>query len=285
MLAQLERQVMMHPFIKLFIFSLVISALGCVTAPKVTDIAELHHGDKEDDVVERIGRGHTVVSYHIDDIDYHYRSYKTRHTNDDYALLFANRRLVAVLQSPVSLDNCITLEQQADWGGCLQDHTTQMLDDAINIGFHDFSEAIAQQKQEQAEITGNTAAAAVIVVPSMVVAWPFAAMCGGVMATGALIDTSDSSYEDCLGILPDITEKTDLLITRYIGESVLIKIEAIHPEYVINKLDNHRNDRRIFSRRWGCGRMGASDDALDVRISIGLIDRHIMWAKLESKWQ
>ena len=273
-----------HPFIKLLIFSIAISVLSCVTAPKVTDIAELRYGDEETEIVEKIGRGYSVLYYDINNINYHFRSYLTKHTHNDYSLLFANGKLVAVLQEPPSLEKCMTLDQQADWRECLHNFTSQMLDDSVKIGFHDFSGKIKEQKKVQAENTGNAAVVAAVAVPSLVVTWPFAVMCGGIMATGAMIDESDSTYEDCLGFMHEVTEQSDLLISSFSGQSVITGIETIHPKFVISTLDEHLKGRRIIGKRWGCGRKGASDDALDVKITVGLIDTHIIWAKLESKW-
>ena len=119
-----------HSFIKLIIFSVLISVLSCTTAPKVTDVAELHYGDNEADIVEKFGRGSSVLYYEIKGVTYHYRSYTTKHTEDDYALLFADGVLLSVSEKIPLFENCITLNETINWEECLLNVMSDMRGDA-----------------------------------------------------------------------------------------------------------------------------------------------------------
>ena len=269
-----------HPFIKLFIFSLVISVLSCVTAPKVTEIAKLRFGDDESDIVEKFGRGPSVLYYDIDNTQYHFRAYTTRHTHDDYALLFANSELVTVLHETPSFESCITLDALIDWEKCLKEFTSQALDDAIKIDSYDFSGGIEEQKRIEAENAENTAVVAAVAVPSLVVTWPFAVMCGGIMA----VDQATTDTFDCYKILPKITEELYLLLSSQTDESVIPNFNAIYPDFVISFSDKQMGDRRVISKTYRCKRPDNLVDLEDVNVSIGMKSEKIVWMNLESSW-
>ena len=268
-----------HPFTRLLIFSLLISVLGCVTAPKLTDIAELRYGDDESDIVEKFGRGSSVLYYDIDDTQYHYRAYTTRHTHDDYAMLFANGKLVSLLHEIPSFENCITPDALTGREKCLEVFTSQAHDDAIEIGTHDFSEGVDEQKRMEAENAKNTAVVAAVAVPSLVLTWPFAVMCGGIAAA----DQATTDTFDCYKILPEITEKTYTLLSRQTDESVIASLNAIYPDFVISIFDKQLRDRRIISKTWRCKRSDNLVDLEDVRVSIGMKSEKIVWMNLRNR--
>jgi hypothetical protein len=195
--------------------------------------------------------------------------------------------LISVAKEATPFDDCVKSDEHSDWELCLRRFTTTLREDAMDIAFHDFSEDIKKQKQKEAELTDSAVAVAVVAVPSVIVTWPFAAMCGGIIA----IDESRSErseYNACISKMDEVTTQSDALISNYLDdsdESVLSKVDNIYPMYVISDSDEHVADRRIISKRWGCGRMGSSDDATDIQLSIGIKGGRYVWAVLDSRWQ
>jgi len=269
-----------HPFTKLFIFSLVVSVFSCVTAPKVTDIAELRFGDDEIDIVEKFGRGSSVLFFGIDGTIYHFRSYTTKHTGDTYAILFSNGKLISVAEEIPSYDKCITLDAKIDWEKCLLDFITDMRGEAIEMGLHDFSEAIDEQKHQETEAAEGTVLITAVAVPSVIVFWPFAVMCGGI---AAVEEMSDDTLE-CHKILREVTEQSYILLSSLTDESVIDRLNGIHPVFVVSGFDEQIDDRRVINKTWRCKRKDNFPDLEDVEISMGIKSGRIVWMNLESSW-
>jgi hypothetical protein len=263
--------------IKLLIFAALISALSCATTPKVTDIAELHYGDNEADIVERFGRGSSVLFFDISGLVYHLRSYSTALTEDDYALLFANGRLVSVSEEIPLYEDCMLLNEIIDWEECLSDLILKMRGDAFDMDTHDFSEGFDRQKQQEDKLAGAAVLVTVVAVPSVVMLWPVGVACAGMEAA------YNNGVIDCREIMHKITTRSYDVMTNNVDDSAIELIDDYQSLYIVSRVDKRIGDRRILKQRWGCRSQGF-DKSDDVKTSIGMKSGRIVWASLDSNW-
>ena len=261
----------------MLIFSALISALSCATAPKVTDIAELHYGDNEADIVERFGRGSSVLFFDISGLVYHLRSYTTTLTEDDYALLFTNGRLVSVSEEIPSYKDCMLLNEIINWEECLHDLISEMRGDAFDMNTHDFSEDFDRQKKQEDKLAGTAVLVTVVAVPSAVIFWPVGVACVGMDAA------YNNGVVDCREIMKKITKQSYDVMSNNVDDSAIELIDDYQSLYIVSRVDKSMGDRRILKQTWGCRSRGF-DESSDVKTSIGMKSGRIVWASLDSNW-
>ena len=128
-------------------------ALSCITAPgiRTSDVAELHYGDREDSVVEKLGEGSEILYFVLDRKQYRYRLYTTQYTKDVYALLFINGELVAVHDEKQDFSECLNIDASIFWEQCVSNKLSEMRYHEISLGSHDFSHGVQTEQREQTE--------------------------------------------------------------------------------------------------------------------------------------
>ena len=152
--------------IKLFLVIALGLMLSCVTPPGVrtTDVAELHYGDSEEGVIEKLGQGSEIIYFVLDGKQYSYRLYTTIYIKDVYALLFMNGELIAVHNEKVDFSQCLTIEASPVWEQCLTDLLSEMSFGEVRLDIYDFSEGIQAEDSEQKERDASRASTGTIAV-------------------------------------------------------------------------------------------------------------------------
>ena len=125
-----------RPLIKFSVFWFLIYLLSCASGPKVKEIAELHYGDDETEVVEILGEGSESLLFKLDGTNYSYRYYTTTITDQVYALLFADGRLFAVSEEKPPFDECIS---KFEWEVCFRSAISQMRTNNLSADEGDLS--------------------------------------------------------------------------------------------------------------------------------------------------
>ena len=155
------------------------------------------------------------------------------------------------------------------------------------MGEHDFSEDFDTQRQKEAELAGSAVLLTAVAVPSIILTWPFAAMCGGVTAVGEYSDARSGPMGlksvNCYELLRDITEETYNLLVNKSDEPTIKYLDDAHSLFIVSKIDEEMDDRRIIKTAWGC-RSGSFYESDDVEAFIGLKSGRIVWANLKSRW-
>ncbi|MEJ2095342.1 MAG: hypothetical protein P8X93_09445, partial [Gammaproteobacteria bacterium] len=157
---------------------------------------------------------------------------------------------------------------------------TEMYGESIKMGEHDFSAAIDKQKHQEAELADSTVDVTAVTVPSLVLTWPFAVMCGGIMAAGEVVDDS----VDCYKVLREVSGQSYDLITGQNDVSVITRIDEIYPDFVVSRSDKKEGERRVIGRKWRCKTNNTFNELDDVEISIGVKSGRMVLASLYSRW-
>ena len=156
-----------RPTIRLLLVFALSLMLSCVTAPgiRTSDVAELHYGDLEDAVVEKLGDGTEVLYFILDGKQYRYRLYTTKYINDVYALLFMEGELAAVNDKKQDFSECLNIKAETSWEQCLSEKLSDMQFQVINLSNHDFSHGINTEQEEQTERNSMRAGALAVAIP------------------------------------------------------------------------------------------------------------------------
>ena len=272
-------------FIKLIIFWFLIFVLSCASGPgpRVKEIAELHYGDDESNVVETIGEGSEILFFELNAINYHYRFYTTVLSKHKYALLFADGRLFAVSEERPPFHKCIYL---TEWEKCFTDAISAMQVMQLEMTEDEFSGAVTEQEKIE---RGRTTAVAVG-TPVLVVAWPIVLGVGAMCAAqGALedyynpIDDMERSRNnsECRKTLDEIEDRIDLLypnaslnyVINVLNEKSLKGSEDEHIKAVESILDLSGGNHRIYGKSWRCG----YGEGLHLDLYFGFDNDHMIW--------
>lgn len=255
--------------LKLAIFWSLIYMLSCATGPKVKEIAALHYGDDETEVIEILGDGLETLYFKLDNTNYSYRYYTTALTDHKYALLFAEGRLYAVSEDKPPFDECIS---QIEWEICFRSVISQMQSMHVTTDGGDFSDALAEEEKIQ---EGNTTTA-VILVPALVVLWPVVIIVGACsmpsldeMAANREVSRQES---ECLIAFNIIEERLDVLYPNSDLSHVISGINKVSneldvnltSEYIGHDYDITKGDRRIYGKHWACGVSYAGEKYLTI---------------------
>jgi hypothetical protein len=272
-----------RPFIKLIIFWFLIFVLSCASGPRVKEIAALHYGDDEANVVQTIGEGSELLFFELDDTQYHYRFYTTTLTEHKYALLFADGRLFAVSEERPPFHECV---YQTEWEQCFTAAISTMQVMQMEMDENEFSTAVTEQEDiEKARTT-----AVVVGTPVLIVTWPIilgmGAACAATEATFGEyhpIDDMDRSIKEseCRKALDATEDRIDLLypaagLTHTIdvlndtslsgSEGRYIKAD----ESIFNLSDRQR---RIYGKLWSCG----YNQSLNLTVHYGFKNDRMVW--------
>lgn len=141
--------------------------LSCVTAPgiRTTDVAELHYGDREETVVEKLGEGNEILYFNLDEKQYRYRLYTTKYIQNVYALLFLNGSLIAVNDEKYDLSECVAIVDGPAWNQCLSNMISEMRFNDVDLDSYDFSSSIKAEQEEQSQRNKSRVGATAIAVP------------------------------------------------------------------------------------------------------------------------
>ena len=193
----MDRFIPSCPSIKLFLVIAMSLMLSCASAPgiRTSEVAELHYGDREKMVVEKLGEGIEVLYFLLDENQYRYRLYTTAYTKDVYALLFMNGELVAVNDEKQDFSECLSIEKSTSWQQCLTDVLSKMRFQDIDLESHDFSPGVDTEQEEEDERDKARGTYAAIAVPLTVAfPWVVATLC--VFSCGACLDDPGAGPDD-----------------------------------------------------------------------------------------
>lgn len=281
----MDRIVSLRSTIKLFLVIALSLALSCVTAPgiRTSDVAELHYGDREEAVVEKLGDGAEVLYFGLDRKQYRYRLYATQYTKDVYALLFMDGELVAVHDEKQDFSECLNFEAGISWEHCLSDRLAEMRFHDISLGSHDFSHGIKAEQKEQAERDKMRAGAIAVAVPISVVLPGFVPLvcissCGeGCKDPGA----RPEDYQDsCINKLAStLGQAINMLHGNITYESIDKALGQIQHHKIIiydGAIDEKTiDDNAVIGYSWGCF---DSYSHSHLSIKLGLTDGLLKWS-------
>jgi hypothetical protein len=257
-------------------------ALSCVTAPgiRTSDVAELHYGDREEAVVEKLGDGAEVLYFELDREQYRYRLYTTQYTKDVYALLFMNGKLVAVHDEKQDFSECLNFEAGISWEHCLSDRLAEMRFHDISLGSHDFSHGIKTQQEEQAERDKMRAGAIAVAVPLTVVLPGIVPVLCIASCGQCDMGVKDGDYPiPCIDSLAStLSQSVDILQGSLDHESIAQQLGQIQHEkniYNAGSGENIKDDQAILYYSWSCVSYG---DYYYLSIRVGLSDGKLKWA-------
>lgn len=258
-------------------------ALSCVTAPgiRTSDVAELHYGDREEAVVEKLGDGAEVLYFGLDRKQYRYRLYATQYTKDVYALLFMDGELVAVHDEKQDFSECLNFEAGISWEHCLSDILAKMRFHDISLGSHDFSHGIKAEQKEQAERDKMRAGAIAVAVPlSVVLPGIVPVFC---MASCGQCDAGAKTGDQpipCIDSLANtLSQAVDILQGSADHESIAQQLAQIQHEnniYSVGSSEHIKDDQAILYYSWVCASYAAHNYYLGIRV--GLSDGKLKWA-------
>jgi hypothetical protein len=253
----------LRPAIKFAIFWFLIYLLSCASGPKVKEIAALHYGDDEVEVVEKLGEGSETLIFKLDGTDYSYRYYRTTLTDHMYTLLFADGGLHVAYEGKQPIDDCISL---IEWDDCFRSAISEMQSKQLSADHGDFSNALSEEEKIQKGRTG----AAVIGTPLLVVAWPIVLGLGAMCAVqGELEDSTNISDDisharqksECTKALQKIEERIGQLypdssmsnVIDIIDKTSLDALSDFDGEFTEHIYDISEGNRHIYGKHWACG--------------------------------
>jgi len=252
--------------------------LSCASGPKVKEIAALHYGDDETEVVEILGEGLESLFFKLDSTNYSYRYYTTALTEHQYALLFAEGRLYAVSEEKPSFDECISL---IEWEICFRSVISQMQSEHVSADDGDFSEALTEEEKIQKDNTG----AVIIGVPALVVLWPVVVIMAACASPDVgFIEASKRSRQesDCLMAFVNIEERLDVHYPNSDLSHIISTINKVSNEIGVNlkrefawhDYDITKGNRRIYGKHWACGSYA---NRKDLTIIYGVANNELTW--------
>jgi len=176
--------------------------LSCTVAPKTSDVAHLEYGDVQSQVIDKYGQGIQVVLFEIDGTQYELRRYRTRHTEDQYILLFADNHLTAVAKD-TRIDDCFYLSTSQQNRECFRAEVNALRDgfETIDLNTYDFSSELEAQRRELEK--GIHPVRAVVSIPF------FVACAGPVIHHGSTAAKCRNDYNDA----------RDMVMALYHGQS------------------------------------------------------------------
>jgi len=281
----MDRIVSLRSTIKLFLVIALSLALSCVTAPgiRTSDVAELHYGDREEVVVEKLGEGSEVLYFVLDGKQYRYRLYTTQYTKHAYALLFMNSELIAVHDEKQDFSECLNVEASQSWEECLSDLLSEMRFYDITMGNHDFSPEIEAEQGEEDDRQRARGTYAAIAVP-LTVAFPYVVATLCAFSCGAcLLDPGErpGDHQDlCISKLEStLSQSVDIFQEGADHEFITQRIAQIQHEkkiYNAGSGESIKDDQAILYYSWGCSGYDINPDYLSIRV--GLSNKKLKWA-------
>jgi hypothetical protein len=271
-----------RPTIRLLLVFALSLMLSCVTAPgiRTSDVAELHYGDLEDAVVEKLGDGTEVLYFILDGKQYRYRLYTTKYINDVYALLFMEGELAAVNDKKQDFSECLNIKAETSWEQCLSEKLSDMQFQVINLSSHDFSHGINTEQEEQTERNSMRAGALAVAIP-LSVALPGIVPTFCIMSCGQCdVGAKPSDYQNrCIGQLEETLNAGLITIQGDISRTALIeKLDQIYLAknvFSTGKSASLRNDYEVLYYSWGCGN---ADNSTLLLTTTGLYMGILKWA-------
>lgn len=273
--------------IKLLLVIAMCLALSCVTAPgiRTADVAELHYGDREELVVEKLGEGSEILYFVLDGKKYRFRLYATIYTKDVYTLLFVDGELIAVHDVKQDFSECLNLEEGAPWGQCVSKKLSEMRFHDIKLETHDFSHGIQTEQKEQSKRDRSRAGAAAIAIPLTFVLPGFvptvcAGTCGGACRDPGEMSGDYDPQDYCIDKMSStLGQAINILHGNITYESIDKALGQIqHHKKIIyyGAIDEKTIDENaVISYSWGC-----VDSYPYPRLSIklGLTDGLLKWS-------
>ena len=272
--------------LKLFLALAMALMLSCVTAPgiRTTDVAELHYGDPEDHVIEKLGQGNEIIYFVLDGNKYRYRLYTTKYKNYVYALLFMNGELTAVHNEKLDFSKCLNIKSSPVWDQCLTDLLSEMRFNALTLDTHDFSEGIQAEKEEQGERNTARAGTAAIAVPlTLVLPGIVPTVC--VFSCGSACQDPGARPGDyqnpCIDKYTSTLNQTlEILDRNHTPESIKMKFSQITSnKHVIRKdvVKERNNKSSIHYYSWKCT-LDTRFTAPYLGVLVGLTNDYVKWA-------
>lgn len=266
------------PFKLILVIALCLM-LSCVTAPgiRTSDVAKLHYGDNEENVVDTLGEGDEVIYFSLEGKHYRYRLYKTIYIDDVYALLFMDGELIAAHNERQDFSECLEINAGPIWEQCLSNILSEMRIQDIGIEDYDFSDGVEAEQEEQSERDKLRGGAIAIAVPLTVVL-PGIVPLVCFMACGECdVGARPGDYQDpCFGKL-----------SKTLNQAVNIFSGGIYKESVDNLLVNMQHDNNVYGRTktensfqnhstinysWSC-----RDSAIYLNMKLGLTNGIVKW--------
>lgn len=270
-------------------------AVSCATAPGVRtdDVAKLHYGDREEDVIGTLGQGSELVYFIVNDRRYHYRLYTAVYTKSLYALLFLEGELVAVDNQQQKFSNCLDIDNHLSWNRCVADTLAAMREHARNLGSDDFADAVEAEDVEQEKRDSKRGAVAAIAIP-LTIAFPYTVLglCvleayGGGVTCFSDPGAEPGDYQDmCIRDLNGVLAKaTDILQKNSTYNSIVTALDQMQLQKGVIKMGKAEQDiadDMVLYYSWGCRDpyhyLGMSDVYLTLRT--GLSRGVLKWAWL-----
>jgi len=250
--------------VKPIVICFLIIVISCAGGPQVKEIAALHYGDDEADVVGTLGEGSELFFFELSGIEYHYRFYTTTLTEHRYALLFADGKLFGVSQDRPPFYECIY--PTVAWDGCFASAIAEMRTDAKAMQGDAFSDALTKEEK----VKERRATAAVVGAPVLIVAWPIflgiGAMCAiqeGVTGNWSPLDDMEHSRQksECRKSFHKIEERLGPLfpssglhrVIEFISDATLDLSEHGIENTHEDTYDLSEGKRRVYGKHWACG--------------------------------
>jgi hypothetical protein len=264
---------------KFAIFWFLIYLLSCASGPKVKEIATLHYGDDDAEVVEILGEGSESLFFKLNGINYSYRYYTTALTDHEYALLFADGSLYAVSEDKPPFGVCIN---HFEWEECFRSAISEMQSKRLSTESGDYSNAITEEGEIQKARTG----AVVIGTPALIVLWPIVVLAGSCyMADFHQTGDMERSRQkgECLKELEKIEAQLDVLYPTSDLNHVIDVINEASFDLdgdLIGKsheriYDISEANRRIYGKHWACGDYSVRANLF---VMYGGVDDDLVWA-------
>jgi TPR repeat protein len=271
--------------IKLYLVIAMALMLSCATAPgiRTTDVAELHYGDREEDVVEKLGQGNELIYFILGGKQYSYRLYTTIYIHDVYALLFMKGELIAVHNKQVNFSKCLSIKRSPAWEQCLRELLSEMSFSEIRLDRYDFSEDIQAESSEQTERDVSRATTAAIAITLSIPYPGFIPTACIFTCGGCFVDPGAQSgdYQNpCIDEFTSIfTQAEDIVTDNQMLESIKSRFSQItsHKHVVSKDVVEERNDNSsILYYSWRCTQ--DTRDLFDyMSVLIGSTNGKVQW--------
>lgn len=272
--------------IKLLLVIALALMLSCVTAPGVrtTDVAELHYGDREEDVIEKLGQGNELIYFVLDGKRYSYRLYTTIYIHDVYALLFMKGELIAVHNKHLNFSTCLNIKKSPMWKQCLTELLSEMSFSEIGLDTYDFSEGIQAENSEQTERDVSRATTAAIAVTLSIPYPGFIPTVCIFSCGGCFVDPGAQSADypnPCIDeFTSTIDQAVDIIYNSHTLESIKSKFSQITSQKHVSRKEvvEERNDNSsILYYSWNCA-LDTKETFDYLSVLIGSTNGNVQWA-------
>lgn len=258
--------------------------LSCATVSGIqtSDVAELHYGDREEEIAQKLGQGREVLYFILSGEQYRYRLYSTVYLDDVYALLFRNGELLAVHDKKQDFSNCLNIGASQVWEQCLFDDLSEMRHQEISLDSYDFSHKSDAEHEEQARVDRKRAGTAAIGVP-LVVVYPWYVATACFFSCGeCLPDLSGErgDYQDpCMKTMSNaVSLAVDSINNVATRDSIERTTEVLNLDnnlYASGRFETSNQNDVMLRYSWGCVYHGSHKY---LSIIVGLSEGRLKWA-------